>query len=142
MVFPSFSGCFAQEVPQKDKIINFLAEKENKDRSFNADVYIVHQAKFEEFDGLSKGIYKFAYSATHQRPYLLFFDGKTIDFIEDYDPKKVLIKAIEFINEHENNLNKLEIAKYLEQVARVVGQHIQPDGWELIEDDIIIDQKP
>jgi len=141
-LLPVINGCFAQETQHEDKIASFLAERENEDGSFKAEVYIIHQAKFEKFDGVTKGIYKFAYSATHQRPYLLFFDGKTIDFIEDYNPEDVLIKAIEFINEHEDDLNKLERAKYLEQVARVVRQHIHPDGWELIEDEIIIDQKP
>jgi hypothetical protein len=140
-LLPAINGCFAQEIRHKDEIINFLADRENKDGRLKAEVYIIHLAKFEEFDGKTKGIYKFAYSATHQRPYLLIFNGKTINFVEDYDPEKVLMKAIQFINEHENDINNLERAKYFEQIARVVQQNILPEGWDIIEDEIIIDDQ-
>lgn len=106
------------------------------------NLYIVHLLDHQKFDNTRKGIYKFGIIGPHEQPFIAFFNGEEMTIIKNYEPFQVIQKSMMFINEHEANLSSLEKATYLENISFVIKKNILPDGWELIEDEIIIDQKP
>lgn len=119
-------------------------ENLDSDYDINTDgnLYVVHLLDYQKFDNYRIGIYKFGIIGPHEKPFIAFFNGTEMSIIKDYDPFQVIQMSMVFINEHEPNISSLQKAIYLENISFVIKKNILPDGWDLIEEEIIINKKP
>lgn len=138
-----FSCSSANSQNYTNQLRSFLENlQDNSDVYIKGNLYIIHLLDYEKFDNKRKGIYKFGIIGSHEKPFLAFFDGNEMLVEKEYKTFELIDRSISFIRKYESEISELEKATYLENISFVIKKNILPDGWELIEEDIIIDQKP
>lgn len=93
---------------------------------YDATLIITHLLDDSQFDGETKGVYKFFTLTSHSKSFLLFFDGNRIEIIKEYDPTKILIQASKFIEKYHIDIKYLEKARYLEKIIEVIISNLDP----------------
>jgi hypothetical protein len=140
ILFPLFlinGEANGQESSYKEQIQNFINDVRGESSlRFQPSVYIIHLFTDEDFNDKEKGIYKFGATGSHQKQYLLLFDGEDITFLdENLTPESALKDCLEFLSRHELNLSHYEKSIYLSNILEVIQYNIRPPGTWVIDND-------
>lgn len=120
----------AQETKYQEQVRTYLDNiRGNDGNGFQPSIYIIHLFTDEDFSVDKRGIYKFGVSGSHQKVYILLFDGKTLKFLEEnLLPEKVLEQCFLFFKKEETYLSEYDKTIYLENILKVVQENIRPLG--------------